>query len=182
MSMESLIRVAPLTREAFAPYGDVIEVEGSQHFTINGGSTERFHDLARIDVAEAGGRPIVSIFRAQPRALPLVVEMMERHPLASQAFIPLGSVPFLVLVAAPGEALAADDLRAFIATRGQGVNYHRGVWHHPVLPLSPDQDFLVVDRAGEGHNCDEFHFRRGEQATLALEQGALYCSQGGWCG
>lgn len=157
--MRQLI-VEPLTQEAFAPFGDVIEAsEALRHFPINGGNTERYHDLATLDPGE-DGRVIVSIFRGQPRALPFTVAMMERHPLASQAFVPLAARPYLVVVAPAGEPPGAEDLRCFLAQPGQGVNYARGVWHHPLLALETVSDFLVLDRAGEGPNCDEVQLDR----------------------
>lgn len=149
------LEIKPLTREAFAPFGEVIEAsDAAQHFTINAGNTERYHDLANIDPGPEG-RVIVSIFRGQPRTLPFTVHMMERHPLGSQAFIPMSGRPYLVVVAPAGQAPAARDLRVFLARADQGVNYVTGVWHHPLLALEGVSDFLVVDRAGPGHNCDE---------------------------
>jgi len=148
-------KIEPLTREAFAPFGDVIEAnDAARHFPINGGTTERYHDLANIEV-DAAGRVIVSIFRAQARALPFTIAMLERHPLGSQAFMPLNRRPYLVAVAARGETFATDDVRVFLARGDQGVNYAAGVWHHPLLALGESGDFLVVDRAGPGANCDE---------------------------
>lgn len=144
-----------LTREAFAPFGDVIEAgDGARHFPINGGNTERYHDLATIDPGP-GGRVIVSIFRGLPRSLPFRVEMMERHPLASQAFFPLSGRPYLVVVAPAGEIPLAADIRVFLARGDQGVNYAPGVWHHPLLALGASSDFVVIDRSGPGENCDE---------------------------
>lgn len=149
------LAVQPLSREAFAPFGEVIEAsEAVRHFTINAGNTERYHDLARIEPGP-DGRVIVSIFRGQPRTLPFTVSMMERHPLASQAFVPLSAKPYLVVVAPAGEAPSAETLKVFLARGDQGVNYAPGVWHHPLLALEAVCDFLVVDRAGPGHNCDE---------------------------
>lgn len=145
----------PLTREAFAPFGEVIEASDAvRHFTINVGNTERYHDLAQIE-AGPDGKVIVSIFRGQPRTLPFSVEMMERHPLASQAFIPMSGKPYLVVVAPAGAAPKAEDLRVFLARGDQGVNYATGVWHHPLLALDTVCDFLVVDRSGSTPNCDE---------------------------
>lgn len=152
--MKKLV-VQPLTREAFAPFGDVIAADDSaQHFSINGGNTERFHDLARLEPGPEG-RIIASIFRGQPRPMPFTVSMMERHPLGSQAFIPLSGNPYLVVVAAAGPAPGTDKLHAFLAQPGQGVNYATGVWHHPLLALNEVCDFLVIDRSGPGKNCDE---------------------------
>lgn len=152
---EHLLAVEPLTREAFAPFGDVIAAaDATRHFTINAGNTERYHDLARIEPGP-DGRVIVSIFRGQPRMLPFRVEMMERHPLASQAFIPLSGHPYLVVVAPAGDPPTVANLRVFLARPDQGVNYAIGVWHHPLLALGAVSDFLVIDRAGPGHNCDE---------------------------
>ncbi|MGX9935032.1 ureidoglycolate lyase, partial [Advenella kashmirensis] len=117
------LTIEPLSHDAFAPFGQVIQAcEAAQHFTINDGNTERYHDLARLDPG-ADGKAIVSIFRGRPRQLPFEVCMMERHPLASQAFMPLSSRPYLVVVAAAGEAPTIDQLRVFLCQPDQGVNY-----------------------------------------------------------
>ena len=143
-----------LTRRAFRPFGDVIELDHATHFPINDGTTERYHDLARVDVGEQGGRPLINLFRARPRTLPFEVTMMERHPLGSQAFLPMSERPYVVLVAPTGE-LHQGGLRAFVTRGWQGVNYARSVWHHPLIALVGISDFVVVDRGGEGNNLDE---------------------------
>ncbi|ACC71766.1 ureidoglycolate lyase [Paraburkholderia phymatum] len=148
------LRIERLTREAFAPFGDVIELDGARHYPINEGTTERYHDLAKVDVGTQGGRPLINVFRAQPRAWPIDIAMMERHPLGSQAFVPLSDAPYLIVVAPAGE-LDQSKLKAFSTHGWQGVNYAKGVWHHPLLALGRVSDFLVVDRGGEGPNCDE---------------------------
>ncbi|MEE2997699.1 MAG: ureidoglycolate lyase [Pseudomonadota bacterium] len=158
---------APLTREAFAPFGDVIQTDGAQRIKINEGTTERFHDLARVDLASRGGHPLINIFRGQPRPQPINILMVERHPLGSQAFIPLRNACWLVVVAPPEDAPDPSKLRAFRARGDQGVNYHVGVWHHPLLVLEHNHDFLVVDRGGLGANCDEVWFE-GSGAQLAV--------------
>ena len=150
-----IAKIEALTREAFAAFGEVIDASDAvRHFPINGGTTERYHDLANVEV-DAAGRAIVSIFRAQPRMLPFAITMLERHPLGSQAFMPLHARPYLVAVAPRGETFGADDVRVFLARGDQGVNYAAGVWHHPLLALGAICDFLIVDRAGPGANCDE---------------------------
>ena len=151
------IGIEPLTREAFAPFGDVIETTGAENFLINSGSTIRYHDLANVQT-DAEGRVLINIFRATPLEYPLDVQLVERHPKGSQAFVPLNDRPYLVLVAPKGETVRGGDLRAFMASGQQGVNYHAGTWHHPVLALHAVSDFLVIDRGGEGDNCDEFYF------------------------
>ena len=147
------LSIEPLTRAAFAPFGEVIEVDSaSDRYVVNDGTATRFHDLATIDTSHDNGQPVVSIFRAQPRVLPFAVSMLERHPLGSQAFVPLDSaISFVVVVAADPEATP----RAFLAERAHGINYHRGTWHHPLIALERVSDFLVIDRGGEGSNCDE---------------------------
>lgn len=162
------LTIEPLTREAFAPFGDVIALDGARQIPINLGTTIRYHDLARVDVDEAGGRPLINLFRGQPRALPFEVTMLERHPLGSQAFIPLTDKPYLVVVAPAGE-LQRDAVRAFATSGWQGVNYAKGVWHHPLIALDVVSDFIVVDRGGEGHNCDE----QALPESLWLTQDAL---------
>ncbi len=158
---------APLTQAAFEPFGDVIDISDVDPIEINEGTTERFHDLARVDTADENGTTLVNIFRGQPRAQPIALRMVERHPLGSQAFYPLRNLPWLVVVAPAGDTVELKSLRAFRATGTQGVNYRKGVWHHPLLVLNADHDFLVIDRGGPGDNCDEFRFE-GETAYLEL--------------
>lgn len=148
------LQIEMLTRDAFAPFGDVIQLEGAHHYPINLGTTERFHDLATVDVADEGGRPLINVFRGQPRELPFEVRMMERHPSGSQAFIPLEASPYLIVVALPGR-LVFENFRAFITEGWQGVNYARNTWHHPLLALGKVSDFVVIDRGGPGNNCIE---------------------------
>ncbi len=148
----------PLTCEAFAPFGDVIEKEGAKHFPINNGNTERYHDLATVDVSDLDGRAIINIFHAQPLEYPLNIKLVERHPLGSQAFIPMSDHPFYVIVGPFGDDISANKLQAFVTNGQQGVNYHKGIWHHPIMAQVSACDFLVVDRGGDGHNCDEHSF------------------------
>lgn len=168
MTAPDLLVPQPLTREAFAPFGDVIDTAGARSFPINDGMVERFHDLARVDVGTQGGAPLLSIFRGRPYDMPLVVKFVERHPLGSQAFVPLGRAAFAVIVAPPGDDPKPGDLRAFIGNGHQGVNYSPGTWHHVLLVLEQPADFLVIDRGGPGNNCDEHHFAPGEQRSFAL--------------
>ena len=162
------LRPEPLTRDAFAPFGDVIDTGGAESYPINEGTADRFHNLAEVDVDEAGGRALISIFRSRPRDYPFEIQMMERHPIARQAFIPLARRPYLVVVAAIGAAPSAAGLKAFLATGSQGVNYRRGVWHHPLLSLEAESDFLVIDRGGDGDNLDEALLDGDTTATLII--------------
>lgn len=157
----------PLTAEAFAPYGDVIEAsDRAQIMPINYGQTTRFHDLARIDVADEGGRAITSIFRGKPLEPP-ILKIVERHPLGSQAFVPLHGRPYLIAVAPPG-VFDPARLTVFLAAAGQGVNYAKGTWHHFLLPLEAESDFLVIDREGPGENLDEIELSPADQVMVRL--------------
>lgn len=155
-----MLKAVPLTREAFAPFGDVIEMDGAKHFSINAGAIERFHDLASVDVGvEEGGRALISIARCNHRSsMPYRVPFVERHPLGSQAFIPFNETPLIVVVAPAGEAVDPRDILAFVSNGRQGVNYSRGTWHIPLISLEEGQQMLIVDRGGSGKNCDEYHF------------------------
>ncbi|MFZ6691394.1 ureidoglycolate lyase [Undibacterium sp. SXout20W] len=146
-----------LSREAFAPFGEVIMLDGARHYPINQGTTERFHALATANTETQNGKTILSVFRGQPRSLPLAITVMERHPLGSQAFVPTSQNSedeYLVVVAPPGE-FDVTTMQAFICRGFQGVNYAPGVWHHPLIALHKVSDFIVMDRIGEGFNCDE---------------------------
>ena len=143
------MKIEPLARAGFAPFGDVIEIDGAQHYSINQGFAERFNDLASVDVEAVN----VSIVVANPRPKPIAITLMERHPLGSQIFYPLQDRPWLVLVC--GDPKDRTSFRAFSATGRQGINYARNIWHHPLLVLEAESRFLVVDRKGPGANLEE---------------------------
>jgi len=149
--------VKDLTRERFLPYGDVIETAGSENFQINEGTATRYHDLAKVELLGEEPRALISIFRGEKRKLPISISMMERHPLGSQAFIPLQDCSYLVVVSRDLDGKPGIPA-AFLATGSQGVNYRAGVWHHPLLALDDASDFLVVDRGGKGENLEEYSF------------------------
>lgn len=155
----------PLTAQAFAPFGSVIEVsDHAVKVAINQGNTDRYDRLAEIDVADCGGVGVVSVFRGRPLT-PLVLKIFERHPLGSQSFMPLSGRPYLVAVA-PDGAFDPALVKVFHADAHQGVHYRKGVWHHFLLALDAESDFLVIDRAGPGDNCDEIHLAALEQIRI----------------
>lgn len=154
--MNRTVRTEPLTAEAFAPFGDVLEAAGTPDKLINQGLCGRFHDRARLDFGP-GGRAGLSIFEAVPRSFPYALDMVERHPEGSQAFISMTGAPFLV-VAAPDEGGVPGTPRAFLTAPGQGVNLHRGTWHGVLTPLEAPGLFAVVDRIGETANLEEHWF------------------------
>lgn len=139
-----ILPIAPLTREAFTPFGDVVEIEGGAPVTINQGFATRVNGLADVALAGAGAIVNVSLFTAKPRPQPISIRMMERHPLGSQMFYPLQDKPWLVVVCDDPQVPAS--YRAFRASGRQGVNYGRDVWHHPLLVLADHERFMVVDR------------------------------------
>ncbi|WP_417728750.1 ureidoglycolate lyase [Roseovarius sp.] len=149
------ITAEPLTEAAFAPFGDVLEVAGPPDRLINQGLCGRFHDRARLDFDD--GRPGLSLFDAEPRHLPYLLEMVERHPLGSQAFIPMSLSAFLVIVAPDTKGLPGTP-RAFLTAPGQAINLHRGTWHGVLTPLSAPGLFAVLDRIGAGDNLEEHWF------------------------
>ncbi|MEM7207649.1 MAG: ureidoglycolate lyase [Pseudomonadota bacterium] len=144
-----------LTEEGFAPFGEVIDLRTAKQIPINYGLTTRFDNLCTVDTANERGRTLVNVFRTDPIPLPHTVTIMERHPLGSQAFIPMSQNPFLVLVAPPSDTVSAKDLRLFITNGQQGINFHKNTWHHYQLVLNEQMDFIVVDRGGDGNNLQE---------------------------
>jgi ureidoglycolate lyase len=146
------LRPEPLTAAAFAPFGDVLDTTGDFRL-INAGLCHRHHDRARLDFGP-DARPGLSIFRAEPRALPYAFDLIERHPEGSQAFIPMTEHPFLVIVAPDPQAIP----RAFLTNGAQGINLHRGTWHGVLTPLTAPGIFAVVDRIGPTANLEEYRF------------------------
>lgn len=150
------LKAEPLTPEAFAPFGDVIDTRIAESFPINAGRTRRYHDLAKVETLGEQAHTLISIFVSQPVELPLQLDFLERHPQGSQAFMPLHEERFVVVVAPPGEAIDPTAVRAFVTDGRQGVNYRAGTWHAIQSVLECEGEFLVVDRGGKGDNCDEY--------------------------
>lgn len=144
--------IEPLTKAAFAPFGEVVEMDGGEQITINQNFAQRFNNLAHIDVEHEGGRVNISLASAIPRPQPIAIKMMERHPLGSQIFYPLQDEPWLVLVCS--DPLDVRTYQAFSASGQQGINYKRNAWHHPLLVLNTSR-FMVIDRQGPGTNLEE---------------------------
>lgn len=149
------ITLQALSAHAFAPFGDVLEAIGAPDKIINQGRCGRFHDRAQLDFSD--GQAGISIFKSDPVILPLRVQMVERHPEGSQAFIPMSADPFLVVVAADQDGIPTDP-QAFLTAPGQAINFHRGTWHGVLTPLHEPGLFAVIDRIGTGTNLQEHWF------------------------
>lgn len=154
--MDNHIFIEPLTPEAFSPFGDVIDAAGDPTSMINNGMCARHNDLATLDF-DKDGRVGISVFQGQPYSLPHSLPLMERHPLGSQAFIPMSNAPFLVIVANDVSGRPVSP-RAFITQHLQGINIHRGVWHGVLTPLNEPARFAVIDWIGGKHNLEEYYF------------------------
>lgn len=150
------LKAQPLTPEAFAPFGNVIDTRTADFFPINAGQTRRYHDLALVEALGEKARVLINVLVSQPIATPLELDFLECHPFGSQAFMPLHEERFLIVVAPKGETVVNQDVRAFVTDGLQGVNYHAGIWHAAQSVLDKQGRFLVVDRGGEGNNCLEY--------------------------
>ena len=148
---ERIIKPTPMTKENFSKFGDMIGTENIKPIEINNGYANRFDDIAKIDTANNNGKTTISIFSALKRSFPMKIDMMEKHPLGSQAFIPMKETTFLVLVAPEGEKPDIKKIESFIVPPGIGVNFNPGTWHFPLISTE-DMNFLVVDRKGSGNN------------------------------
>ena len=149
--MEKIIKPTKITRTNFATYGDLISSDNIKPMDINVGYAKRFDNLANINTSKDGGKTIVSIFSALKRNFPMKIDMMEKHPLGSQAFIPMKETTFLCFVAPPGESPEINKIQSFIIPPKTGINYKPGIWHFPLISTE-DTDFLVIDRKGNSEN------------------------------
>jgi len=149
--MEIVVKPIKITKANFAAFGDVISSNNVKPMDINAGYAKRFDNLANIDVLKDKGKAIVSIFSALKRSFPMKIDMMEKHPLGSQAFIPIKETTFLSFVAPQGEFPEISKIESFIIPPKTGINYKPGIWHFPLISTE-DTNFLVIDRKGIGEN------------------------------
>ena len=166
--MEKIIKPIKITRENFVAYGDLISSDAIKSIDINAGYAKRFDNLANINTSEGGGKTMVSIFSALKRNFPMKIDMMEKHPLGSQAFIPMKETTFLSFVAPPGELPEINKIQSFIIPKKMGINYKPGIWHFPLISTE-DTNFLVIDRKGNGNNLIIHEFDK-EKIILEYEK------------
>ena len=163
--MEAIIKPIEITRKNFAAYGDLISSDNIKAIDINAGYAKRFDNLANINTSRDGGKTIISIFSTLKRTFPMKINMMEKHPLGSQAFIPMKETDFIVLVAPPGDKPEINKIESFVVSRGMGINYKPDIWHFPLISTE-NMNFLVMDRKGTGDNLIIYNFEK-EKVILA---------------
>ena len=149
--MEKVIKPVKINRSNFSVYGDLISTSDINPIDINAGYAKRFDNLANLNTSKDNGKAIVSIFSALKRTFPMKIDMMEKHPLCSQAFIPMKETSFLCFVAPPGKFPEINKIQSFIIPPKTGINYRPGIWHFPLISTE-DTDFLVIDRKGNSEN------------------------------
>ena len=159
--MKKIIKPTGITRENFAAYGDLISSDSIKPININAGYAKRFDNLAKINTSKDKGKTIVSIFSALKRSFPMKIDMMEKHPLGSQAFVPMKETIFLSFVAPPGDAPEINKIQSFIIPPKMGINYKPGIWHFPLISTE-DTNFLVIDRKGNDENLTIHKFEKEE--------------------
>lgn len=168
--MNNTITIQPLTAELFAPFGDVIDTQGSNNFFINNGKCTRHHSISDIAIEDKAGKPIISIFSGTPYNLPHMLDLVERHPLGSQAFIPMHDDPFLVIVCEDKNGTPQKP-QAFITNPRQGINLKPNTWHGVLTPLNQACNFLVIDRGDtddtKTNNLVEYKFHTPYQIIAA---------------
>ena len=157
--MEKIIKPVKVSRSNFSSYGDLISTDDINPMNINEGYAKRFDNLANLDTSKDSGKTIVSIFSALKRTFPMKIHMMEKHPLGTQAFIPMKETTFLCLVALPGELPEINKIQSFIIPPKMGINYKPGIWHFPLISTE-DTNFLVIDRKGSGENLITHKFEK----------------------
>ena len=148
---EKIFKPVKISKENFTNYGDLISTNNVKSIDINNGYAKRFDNLANINTSKDQGKTIVSIFLALKRNFPMKIDMMEKHPLGSQAFIPMKETTFLAFVAPQNNKPEIEKVESFIIPPGIGINYKPGIWHFPLISTE-NMNFLVVDRQGPGNN------------------------------
>ena len=166
--MKKIFKPTKITRENFSPYGDLISSDSIEPININAGYAKRFDNLAKINTSKNNGETIVSIFSALKRSFPMKIDMMEKHPLGSQAFVPMKETIFLSFVAPPGDVPEINKIQSFIIPPKMGINYKPGIWHFPLISTE-DTNFLVIDRKGNGENLTIHKFEK-EEIILEYEK------------
>ena len=156
---EKIIKPIPITKKDFIKFGDVISTKEIKALEINNGFAKRYDDIANLNTGSENGETTISIFSALKRKFPMKIDMMEKHPLGSQAFIPMEDTKFLVFVAPKGVKPDVNKIQSFLVPKQTGVNYNAGIWHFPLISMK-NMNFLIVDRKGKGNNLVIYKFKK----------------------
>ena len=159
--MKISINPKPITKKNFSKFGDMITTDNIKPLEINNGYAKRFDGIANLDTSKENGETTICIFSALKRSFPMKIDMMEKHPLGSQAFVPMKETTFLAFVAPPGDLPEIEKIKSFVVPPKKGINYKPGVWHFPLISTE-DTDFLVIDRKGSGDNLIIHNFSQDE--------------------
>ena len=154
-----VVKAKNITKKNFSKFGQLINTSKKNPININDGYAKRFDDLVNLDTSKKRGNSIVSIFKAKKRSFPMIIDMMEKHPLGSQAFIPMEDTKFLVFVAPKGNKPNIDKIKSFIVPKQTGINYKAGIWHFPLISIK-NMNFLIIDRKGKGNNLVIYKFKK----------------------
>ena len=165
--MKIKITAKKINKKNFKKFGQIIDTNKKKYFRINNGFAKRYDNLGKIDTSIKKGKTIVSIFSAKKRKFPMKIDMMEKHPLGSQAFVPMSNAEFLVFVAPKGKKPNTKKIKSFIVPKQTGINYKPGIWHFPLISTK-SMNFLVVDRKGIGNNLVIYKFKN-EKISLKLK-------------
>ena len=165
--MKTIIKPKKISKQNFKKFGDLIDTKKKKFISINNGYAKRFDNLGNINTSKLKGVSIMSIFSAKRRSFPMNIKMMEKHPLGSQAFIPMNDASFIIFVAPKGEKPKINKIESFIVPKQTGINYKPGIWHFPLIALK-NMNFLVIDRKGKGNNLIIHNFKK-EKIILKYE-------------
>ena len=157
--MKIKIKSKKINKKNFKKFGQIIDTNKKKFFRINDGFAKRFDNLGKINTSSNKGKTIVSIFSAKKRLFPMKIHMMEKHPLGSQAFVPMKETSFLVFVAPKGSKPNLKKVESFRIPKQTGINLNPGIWHFPLISTK-DMNFLVIDRKGKGNNLIIHNFKK----------------------
>ncbi len=159
--MKIKIKPKKISKKNFKKFGQMIDTNKKKYFKINNGFAKRYDNLGKIDTSSKKGKTIVSIFSAKKRRFPMKIDMMEKHPLGSQAFVPMKETSFLVFVAPRGQKPNIKKIESFRIPKQTGINLKSGIWHFPLISTK-NMNFLVIDRKGKGKNLVIHKFKKEE--------------------
>ena len=165
LTIKMNLEIKKITKKNFLQYGQLISTNDIESKKINKNTTNSFYDLVDIEVFGHDKKIRVNIFKAKKRNFPLKIDMLENHPLGSQAFIPLQKTNFIVVVAPIAPKPDINLIEAFYLSSEEGVNFKAKVWHFPLIAIQ-DSNFLIIDKKVEKNNLEIFSFKNNEKILL----------------
>ena len=134
------IKVQPLTRDAFAPFGEFYEMTNPDGYPLCGAIHKFYPD--RLTTACVGRLAFSPLVVRKPDSM--VITQQEYHTSTEELMLPLDDDIIVHVAPASGGTVVTDHVQAFLVPKNTLVKLKAAIWHLAPLPATKDQVTVMI--------------------------------------